>query len=587
MRGKKTPLLAELTAMVALVLIELWLPVTAGYEPWRWTVRVLAAGLWIVSYRRWQATRDPVDHPREVHPRNAHPRDARRAWRETWIATTIVAVGLIAWVAAISEPYETPTWPLLSPMSAAATWIARRIGLAALQQVVLQLFVWRLLRQVVRHEPTAVLLAATIFGLFHLPSWPLTIATFLAALVWIGLFRRHRRLAPLIVSHALLAGLASIAVPERLFYDMQAGAVAKPSLATYRQLADPKIRSLLRDLTSADYLTHHEGTVDGYVAGLYRDVLGRPATDDEIAASRNWITNPEPSSRARLAKTLVTSPEAHLRHRSPRQIRLDFEPLPPRTLVTADSLQGDGWYGAEQGWRWASGDQPTIDLQVLADLHRAYLLELSSGGRAPQTVTLMIDDHPLGNLTFDTLTPQSQRLTFDGALLAATEAHELHLSILGDRIVDTQDSRPLGLGFRSLEIAPLRFPSVAVTHVDDPYFLNGFSAAEQNLRWSQASVARLVYPLRTIDASRYAFELLAGAFGQQRVNVRVNEHNVAHWRLDGLTPQHRLIEFDSAMLRPGINRIELHLPDAQNTESDPRRLGIAFVSARIYPAATD
>ncbi len=567
--------------MVGLVLIELWLPLSPAYEPVRWSARGAVIILWTVSYRRWQTSPDDdLDQPGA----------SRRAWLEALGATAMIAIFLVTWLATTSEPYEEVGSPLPGSASALLAWIARRFGLAALQQVVLQLFIWRLMRRIVRHEPTAVILAATLFGLFHLPSMALTIATFLGAVVWIGLFHRSRRLAPVIVSHALLAGLASVAVPERLFYEMHAGAVALQPLSTYRQLADPEIRSLLRDLTSATYFAHCGGTTEGYVAGLYHDILGRPATRDEIAegstAIESSITNnwPGPSSRAHLAKSLVTSDEAHLHHRSPRQTQLDIRPLPPKVHITADNLLGDDWYGAEQGWRWARGNQPTIFFQQIPAPRRGYLLELSGGARTPQTVTLEIDGQLLGELTFESFEPQTQRLAFDGALLSPTGEVQVRLRIRGDRVSDAEDPRPLGLGLRSLELTPLRFPSVAVTHHDDLYFLSGFSAAEQNLRWSQESSARLAYPLREVESPSYVFELLAGAFGKQRVEIRLNDHDVASWTIDGLTPTHHLIELDATLLRAGVNRIDLQLPDAKNTKSDPRRLGIAFVSARITPA---
>ncbi|MEM7583517.1 MAG: CPBP family glutamic-type intramembrane protease [Acidobacteriota bacterium] len=578
----------ELGLMVALVLAELWLPLSAEYEPVRWVVRCAAAALWIVSYRHALATR---------HADSTPAAGRLRAWRETLLATLLIALALAFWLAWVREPYEGLTAPAAS-LAGGLAWLARRFALAMVQQLVLQRFIWRQMRQLLSSETAAVACAAALFGLLHLPSVALATATFLAALVWISLFRRTKRLAPLVVSHALLAGLASLSVPERLFYEMRAGAVALPAQPIYRQLARPETRSLLRELTSEAYLEHRSGTREGFVAGLYRDVLGRPATDEEIRRGASSICCDRSSARAALAKALVTSDEAVRDDRTLRGIALDIEPLPPAIILHSQDLHSQdlhaqdlvadsGWHDEEAGWRWARSQQPIITFPLQPEAQRAYLLTLSCGARLPQSVKLRLDDSPLGEVTFETFEPTLRRVAFAGQLLAAREHHTLRLDISGERAALAPDPRPLGLGLRSLEVRPLRFPSVAISHLDDAYFLRGFSAAEKNLRWSQASEASLVYPLRDLRSTRYAFELLAGALGDQTVEIRLNGHPIASWSLAGLTPQLQRVEIAASQLRTPVNTIELLLPDAHKTKRDPRTLGIAFVSARLYPIARD
>lgn len=577
MSSKQALSFTELLTMVALVALELWLPIDAGYEPVRWLARAGAAGLVLVAWRRDRSAETGGTVSR------------RRAWLEAAGATAGVALLLFGWLRATAEPYDEADLAFLASASTLALWLGRRLMLAALQQVVLQLFLWPRLREIAGRTSGATggaaLLAAGLFGVFHLPSIALAVATALAAVVWISLYRRSRRLTPLIASHALLAGLASIAVPERQFYDLHAGAVAVDNLPHYRALGRDGTRAALRRTTSPEFRAHHDGTPEGYVRGLYRDVLGRPAAAEEIAEWRERLRH---ESLVEMAKALVLSPERRDAGIALAEIEPDVEPLAPGLARHPRDDGFSGWYDGEGAWRWTRSETPRIRFQLTPDLERSYLLGLTCGAFVPQTLDLRLDGRSLGLVAFETLEPTTRRRVVGPDDFGSSDVHELTLESVGSepRSAPSGDGRELGLGFRALELRPLRFPSVAVTHLDDDYFLSGFSSAEANLRWSEQPVARLVYPLRRVeDGSRYLLRLTAGTLGTQVVETRVNGTTVGTWTLEGLTPRVHEARLDAALLRSGPNEVAFHLPDARSLAGDPRSLGIALVALRIAPAA--
>jgi membrane protease YdiL (CAAX protease family) len=73
---------------------------------------------------------------------------------------------------------------------------------AAAQQWVLQTLV---LREAQRVAPArwAILIAATLFAIVHVPNPFLTAVTFAGGLVWCAIYARHPHIVPLAISHAL------------------------------------------------------------------------------------------------------------------------------------------------------------------------------------------------------------------------------------------------------------------------------------------------------------------------------------------------------------------------------------------------
>ncbi len=502
----------------------------------------------------------------------------------------MLAVLLAVWVAIVREPYDEPDFAFLDlPGPLLCFWILRRLALAAVQQLVLQLFLWPVARELLRADGAATVTTAAVFGLLHLPSPAFALGTAVVAAVWLVLYRRCRRLAPLIVSHALLI-TAAHAMPERLFYDRAAGARVMADAADYRLLARPESRALLRAVTSDRYFAHRGSSERGYVEGLYRDLLGRPASAGEAAT---WIERLRRGSRGSVAKQMLLA--AELEPATLRGREIDDRPLKPGVAILPGSPAADfeGWYDAEAGWRWARTATPAIRFALEPEPERLYVLALACGAAAEQQVDLELDGYAAGSASFAGFAPQTRRFLLEpGQLLVGqlntgqlnAGAHELWLQVRGERVAIGGDDRPLGLGFRSLELTALRYPAASVAFPDDPYFLEGFSIAEERLRWTDGATARLVYPLRRVEAgATYELRLTAGAFERQRVQVYLNDEALAEWTFEGLYPEDRRARFDAALLRPGANLLELRLLDAASPEGDPRQLGLAFVNLRIYP----
>jgi len=178
------------------------------------------------------------------------------------------------------------------------------------------LFLWPVCFEVTRSRSAGTVLAASIFGLIHLPSLILVTITWLAGLVWIVLYRRTGRLAPLIVSHMILATLAHGALPERLTYDMRVGSTATADLKRFETLTDPKIRqgnrrlkenrASLKYFTSQEYFDAQGADMPGFIRGLFRDILGRPASDNDVTF---WMTRKLANPRVDITSMFLASDE--------------------------------------------------------------------------------------------------------------------------------------------------------------------------------------------------------------------------------------------------------------------------------------
>ncbi|HSR54430.1 MAG TPA: CPBP family intramembrane glutamic endopeptidase [Acidobacteriota bacterium] len=114
--------------------------------------------------------------------------------------------------------------PLTAAMAAAAlvvAWASGRlqpeqerlpwvyIPWALLQQFVLQGFLLPRCKEVLGSRGAAIVAAAALFGLYHLPNWPLMAASFLGGLAWCWIFTRRPNLWAVAISHALLGLLIS------------------------------------------------------------------------------------------------------------------------------------------------------------------------------------------------------------------------------------------------------------------------------------------------------------------------------------------------------------------------------------------
>lgn len=132
--------------------------------------------------------------------------DGRRAWREMLVFTACAAFGLAAAGAVLAPADEAndllsrmTNWHLVPAILLYLPW-------AWVQQFVFQFyFLGRLLHLV--PAAAAVALTAVAFSAVHFPRYPVMAVTAIAGLVWALSYRRHRRVAPLAVSHAVLGPL--------------------------------------------------------------------------------------------------------------------------------------------------------------------------------------------------------------------------------------------------------------------------------------------------------------------------------------------------------------------------------------------
>jgi len=94
---------------------------------------------------------------------------------------------------------------------------------AVVQQFILQdFFLARLLRILPTHT-TAVVVAATLFAVAHLPNPLLMIATLVWGLVACALFLRYRNLYSLGIAHGILGLCLAIAIPNTVHHQMRVG----------------------------------------------------------------------------------------------------------------------------------------------------------------------------------------------------------------------------------------------------------------------------------------------------------------------------------------------------------------------------
>ncbi len=298
----------ELFAVVGMLEAELWF--LRAHGPAWLNVLVygsIVATLWLSHERRRKARTE--DAPTVASP--------VRAWGEVLGATLVLSAMLVVAAWLVGDSSETFEFVFLDkPLPKLMAWLVGKFVAALGQQLALQLFLWPVCRELTRSRAGGTILAAMIFGLIHLPSPALVAITTLSGTVWIILYQRTGRLAPLIVSHMILATLAHGGLPERLTYDMRVGLSATADLKRFETLKDPKIRKANRRLkenrasliyySSDDYYRAQGGTFAGFVRGLFRDILDRPANDSDVEF---WRTRNLANPRADIPSMFLASDE--------------------------------------------------------------------------------------------------------------------------------------------------------------------------------------------------------------------------------------------------------------------------------------
>ncbi|HUK13155.1 MAG TPA: DUF4214 domain-containing protein [Thermoanaerobaculaceae bacterium] len=303
----------ELGVAVAGLEAGLWLVSGRDAEPAVLAIALALGGVAYLSHRRRRRAGTTPDAAR-VGP--------GRAWLEALGGAACLVALTAVWVAALREPYDELRFAFPPGGSELAVWILRRVVYAAAQQLLLQLFLVPVCSEVAASEPLGGLLAAGVFGAAHLPSVTLALLTAAAAWAWIALYRRGRRLAPLVATHALLWIAAFAIVPDRLSLDMQVGIQAVESAAHYRTLDSELGREILRRVCAPEYFAAQGGTEAGFVRALYRDVLGRMPSDDEVGF---WLRRLRIESRTEVAKKFVVSDElARIRRETGGRYRFPY-----------------------------------------------------------------------------------------------------------------------------------------------------------------------------------------------------------------------------------------------------------------------
>ncbi|HKO18528.1 MAG TPA: CPBP family intramembrane glutamic endopeptidase [Acidobacteriaceae bacterium] len=201
--------LFELATAYLLILTVIWTP-----RPWQARIYFVAAAFiaW-ATWRSWAGA-------------NAMGWGGRNLLRSAWVigAAALVSVAAIACAVRLGT-LHAPLTPTL--------FAKRFIGylmFACIQQFLLQDFFLLRLLAVGLAPRNAVLAAATIFAVAHLPSPILVVLTFVWGVIATAWFLRYRSLYALAVAHMILGVTLAICVPGPTIRNMRVGL----SYLTYR-----------------------------------------------------------------------------------------------------------------------------------------------------------------------------------------------------------------------------------------------------------------------------------------------------------------------------------------------------------------
>lgn len=185
-------------------------------------------------------------------------------------------------------------------------FIATKTLVVTVQQLALHRFLFPSFLEIFRSRAVALCATALTFGALHLPSVFLVSATIPMAAIWIYLFERTQRLAPLIFCHLVLVVVVSAVFPERLTYNLGVGRNALPVARSYERLAQEPLATKYDELKSNAYYVQNGGTDRTFIHALYRDVLQRSPAENEIDV---WLPTLHRSSRAEAVAQFLNSEE--------------------------------------------------------------------------------------------------------------------------------------------------------------------------------------------------------------------------------------------------------------------------------------
>ena len=161
------------------------------------------------------------------------------ALRQVLPVTGLVMLGVLL-AAALGGEYRLERW---GDLLIYLPW-------ALIQQHGLQNFLFRRFQTATSHLGVALVSAAVLFALFHLPNLPLVAATLLGGALWCWMFRRVPNLFAVALSHALLAALVLVFFKFGLFQQFQIGRPGQ----RYEAFGDGVVVASGHDATGAGFI---------------------------------------------------------------------------------------------------------------------------------------------------------------------------------------------------------------------------------------------------------------------------------------------------------------------------------------------
>ncbi len=247
------------------------------------------------------------------------------------------------------------------------------------------------------------------------------------------------------------------------------------------------------------------------------------------------------------------------------------------------------WHKAEADWRWSAGALPRLVFKLgPIDFNQTYTVEILATSLVAQEVAVSLNQAEVGRLKLDAFTgavPNAHKLVFNGNLLQANGLNEISFRLPNTLISTDWNARTAGLAFVSLKIYPAAADNKTIQYFESEFFQAGFSDAETGWRWTDGTVAKMIYPLEAVETGKaYTMQISAGAFGVQKVEVRLNGARLGELTFEGFEPQTHSLTFSADLLEQNsANQIHFFLPNATIPEGDSRKLGLAFVNLEIYP----
>ena len=192
--------LSELIVGYTLILLAIWTP-------------GITQRLFMFTAACWIAVTSLRDNDVLYGLRPSH---LRHSW---WIL--VAAAALSTSIVAVAVRLETFQIPVRYQQSPART--LGYIVWSFVQQFILQDYFLLRLRRLLANARAAVLAAAFLFSVAHLPSPLLTVAALFWGIASCALFLRYRDLYSLAVAHAILGLCILVTVPDRVHHQMRVG----------------------------------------------------------------------------------------------------------------------------------------------------------------------------------------------------------------------------------------------------------------------------------------------------------------------------------------------------------------------------